>query len=123
MAAAKNCLIIDDDPISNFVFKNIVKKVNPQIAVTEFTDPVAAVDYIKQNTGSLPDRIFIDLNMPVLTGWDVLDRLAYIEDKPEIYIYSSSMDTKDYEKSNLYSFLKGYIVKPITEDKFHEVLN
>ncbi len=73
----------------------------------------------KDNADDLPDMIFLDLNMPIMNGWDFLDRFISIQNtitKPiPIYVISSSIDPVDISKSRKYLSVKDYIIKPMTK--------
>lgn len=66
--------------------------------------------------------IFLDINMPVMNGWEFLD--AYLEKfqerKDKIVILSSSIDFQDRQKSMEYEVVLGFLEKPLTMDKIHQ---
>jgi len=67
----------------------------------------------KSKKNSLPELIFIDLDMPKLSGWHFLDRLKSLY--PElrkairVYIITSSIDPRDIKRSDNYPFVKSYL--------------
>ena len=70
-----NALIIDDDPIQLRIAELMLKK-SDAFNSTSYLNAGHALDYLKknqQNASSLPDVIFIDLNMPKLDGWGFLN--------------------------------------------------
>ena len=82
----------------------------------------------KKNFNSVrhPELIFLDINMPVLNGWDFMDTI--IERKivnfkrTRIYILSSSIDKDDYQKANTYEQISGFIPKPLTPENIVDVI-
>ncbi|AMR32436.1 hypothetical protein A0256_13880 [Mucilaginibacter sp. PAMC 26640] len=68
----------------------------------------------------LPDYIFLDVNMPIMSGWQllaVLDRLNIFCDRQiHIFMLSSSINVNDIENANAHLLVKDFISKPITPD-------
>ncbi|MCB1190982.1 MAG: response regulator [Leptospiraceae bacterium] len=121
--------IIDDDEIFHFITKEIVNSTNLVENVETFSDGFKAINVLKsvQNTPQrLPEMILLDLNMPILDGWGFLEE--YIALKPKlpkkitIFIVSSSIDPIDVEKAKSIHEVKDYIIKPLNEDKFLEII-
>lgn len=114
--------VIDDDDISKYVLKRNLKEIGIT-NVFEFPDSVEPLEVISKNrhTGEiLPDIIFLDLNMPVLNGFQFLDELNVFsgELKKNIHIFmlTSSMNDKDMIKAKSYSMVSEYFVKPLKYD-------
>ncbi|WP_339650564.1 response regulator [uncultured Maribacter sp.] len=87
-----------------------------------------AVDGLKEiikEKGTLPDVIFLDLNMPIMNGWEFLEEYencSYdISKKTNIYIISSSVDPRDLERVKQYNKVDSYILKPITPDDLGKI--
>lgn len=125
--------VIDDDEIYTFTVKRIID--NSQIAhkTLFFPNGKLAVDFFKEYIDvmdSLPDLILLDINMPVLDGWQFMDEFVklkpLISKRIMIYIVSSSIDEADFQKARSYEHISDFIVKPITIAKLQtmlEVLN
>jgi CheY-like chemotaxis protein len=77
------------------------------------------------NFDELPDYIFLDINMPVMNGWDFLDVFDRMRIDPfgkiEIYIVSSSVFAEDIDKSRSYPTVKEFISKPLNQEKLKHV--
>ncbi len=78
---------------------------------------------LKLNT-NLPDVILLDLNMPIMDGWQFLDEFLKVPDseKIPIYIVSSSVDSRDIERAKTYKMVGQYIIKPFSISKVEELL-
>jgi len=120
MGKFKNSCIIDDDPISVFGIKRSMKETDFSDDVVVYTNGQEALDGLTKmlNDGNkLPSIIFLDLNMPIMDGWEFLDDFIKIPntntDKVTIFIVSSSMDPRDMIKAKSYSMVNNYILKPI----------
>ena len=115
----KPLLIIDDDPIFRLIAVRLVKKNLPQKPIFEFENGKQACEYLRKNETAITDaEIFLDINMPVMNGWEFLEACMAEAERPNLYIYvvSSSVNEADREKANSYSFVKGYIEKPLTKE-------
>lgn len=117
--------VIDDDPLYIFSMKKVLK-------LTEFCDDAKffkngqeALDELIPllEEGKLPNIIFLDISMPLMNGWELLDHLVkYPKAKDmKIFIVSSSIDPYDTGKSSSYDIVTDYIYKPITIEKMKEL--
>lgn len=115
----KSCLI-DDDFIHQFGMKRMIQRYQPTAKVIEFSNGLDAINFFKAALGGddLPELIFLDINMPVMNGWEFMDEFVKIRPglskKIDIYILSSSTDSHDIQKAKSNPAITGYIVKPLT---------
>ncbi|WP_207429249.1 response regulator [Pedobacter sp. SYSU D00535] len=116
-------IIIDDDPIHQRIAQIMIQKHQIYEEYGSYTEAGKALEYLEENLdneNNLPDVILLDLNMPVIDGWDFLDKFDMIRDKLvkniRIYIVSSSVDEKDILRSQTYSYVHGFISKPLSPD-------
>ena len=129
MNSIKNLLLIDDDEIFTFLTKKIIERTNLTRHIKIFQNGKEALDFLYAyagNTEVLPEVIFLDLSMPVMDGWAFL--VEYIQLKPSLgkkitlYIVSSSVSPRDHEKAKTYSEVSDFIIKPMTKEKFIEII-
>ena len=121
-----NLLVIDDDDINIFIIKKIVEKTGYEAQMVAKTNGQLAVDYLTElnvNQQPFPQLILIDINMPVLNGWEFLE--AYeklnIEQDIDMYMLSSSVYENDIEKAKTYKTVKGFISKPLSIERLIEL--
>jgi len=120
--------LIDDDLSYQFISKRNLMAAKHEPRLLQFYDGLEAINYFEvhqEEFGELPDIVFLDINMPYLDGWQFLDRLAelnLIKKGIIIYMVTSSLSPLDIEKAAGYKVLAGYEVKPITKDKFNEII-
>ncbi|NHE59700.1 response regulator [Cyclobacterium plantarum] len=104
-------VLIDDDPISIFVTEKLIQRnIMEPCRVFSFDN---AMDALKDIYQINPHYLFLDLNMPEMTGWDFLEVFNPVKADPEIYILSSSVDERDIMKANQYDKVKKYLSKPL----------
>ena len=121
--------IIDDDPIFVFGTKKIMKLANFCNGFMVFHNGEEALDHLKpiieSNNDSLPDVILLDLNMPVMDGWEFLDEFVKIPCEKEItiYIVTSSIDPMDMDRAKDYDNISNYLIKPISAQRLQEILS
>ncbi|WP_405203370.1 response regulator [Dokdonia sp. LLG6352-1] len=122
--------IIDDDPIFVFGAQRLMKMSNFCKGFLIFHDGEQALNHlvpVLRGTvkSAIPDVILLDINMPILDGWQFLDGIITIEVVKEItiFIVTSSIDPRDKEKAETYSNVKNFIVKPITQDKLNDLMS
>lgn len=120
--------LIDDDDIYQFTAKKIIERINPAQKILTFSNGKEAIEYLTHNFSSkeLPDVIFLDINMPVMNGWEFLeayDRVKGELQKPiTIYMVSSSIDEQDRLKSKSFKTVKDYISKPLDKHMLINIL-
>jgi CheY-like chemotaxis protein len=119
--------LIDDDRVHAFVVERMLKKTSNCRDLLVFNDGTHALHYIKKTTDidNIPDIIFLDINMPVMNGWNFLDEFERISDslpkKIDIYMVSSSKNPFDMARAKTLSLVKDYIPKPITINQYYSI--
>ncbi len=119
----KLTFIIDDDPVFVLLFKKIMQKIGQFETVLNFENGQLALDDLIEkfnNNEPFPDIIFLDINMPVMDGWEFLKALEKYEfkDKLNIYMVSSSIDPTEIKKSKKFKTVKRFISKPVSASDF-----
>lgn len=128
MGRLNRILLVDDDETSNFLNEFLIKGLDIVDDVYVATNGQEALDFIdsKHRTREYPQLIFLDLNMPVMDGFEFLEEFESIQNKFSskipVYILTSSNYFKDFERAKEFS-VSGYIIKPLTEEKIRDTLN
>ncbi|TBN17517.1 response regulator [Hyunsoonleella pacifica] len=114
-------LLIDDDPVYTLLAEKLLKSVKFSNAYITFDNGKDAIEGYKNmvELGKIPDTILLDLNMPVMDGWQFLDELIKLNlpIPSRIYIVSSTIDNRDLKKVEQYECIKELISKPLTPEK------
>jgi len=115
------CIIDDDNVYVNLVKKIIeTKKLCNNLLI--FNDGKQSIDYFEallQNleAENIPEIIFLDLNMPVMDGWEFLDHFTKIKNNfgkiITLYVVSSSINPIDIDRAKALSSVKDYLIKPV----------
>lgn len=116
-------MIVDDDQIFNLMAR--LQLVNAGISARPytFTDGKEALLFIAEHSHSdTPILLFLDINMPRVSGWQVLDQLEQISIRRKIHvvIVTSSIDSADQRRAESYGRVVGYFIKPL---KYEQVLS
>lgn len=119
MARIDIACLIDDDPIFVFGAKKMMELADFCDSFLMYKNGYVAINALTsiiKHDKNLPDIILLDLNMPILDGWQFLDEFLKIEVPKRILIYivSSSIDPSDIKKAKSYEEVNNFIVKPIT---------
>ena len=115
----RTVMLIDDDKITNILTKKLLLKHNPEMKVEIFNSPFESIEHLeklKGNNWEMP-IIFLDINMPMMNGWQFLKKIASQNMSPTIYILTSSVDRNDIEKARTYKNVKAFLTKPLTVEK------
>lgn len=122
--APERAILIDDDPIVNIMNKMMLKKIAPATEVLTFT----SVDQVL--SGFMPDDkqtlIFLDINMPLISGWDFLDLYDKFpgksREKIALYFTSASVNPEDIQRARRSGNVRDFLVKPITESTIRGII-
>ncbi len=121
--------LIDDDPVFNLIHLKMINKFEFANQILIFQNAKDAVEEFKKCDGQgkehLPQFIFLDINMPVMDGWEFLDELTKFDEAIfehcKVVMLSSSIDHADIEKSKEYKMVVNYIAKPLTHNKLEAI--
>ena len=124
----KIIMLVDDDQNDNFFHEREIKKINPAITVIEKRTGLDGLEYLKlnkENKEVVPDLIFLDINMPILDGWDFLEKYNQfdkeLQDLVVIIMLSTSGYPEDIARAMSYSCVSDYIIKPLTKEKLESI--
>ena len=122
-------LCIDDDPITLMLCEKVVIKAQFSREIDLVNNGEKALQYFDDLKDKLlnkieivvPELIFLDLNMPVMNGWEFLfifSKSNYSEYFPllRIIVLSSTIDPQDVQKSKQYPIVTHFFSKPITKE-------
>lgn len=127
-------LCVDDDAITLMLCKKVIERVsfaqevltakNGEEAILFFNE--LATLFKKQETLTYPKLTFLDLNMPIMNGWEFLDN--YLQSgfhelftEAKFIVLSSTIDPQDVEKTKRYPMVIDFLSKPITKEMLEDL--
>lgn len=129
MKRIKGICMVDDDEIFRFLTSEIIQQTQLVERILSFDNGREALEFLTKESANperLPEVILLDLNMPVMDGWEFLDEyvllLPRIGKKIVLYIVSSSISPKDILRAKTISAVSDYIIKPVTEEQVLRIL-
>ena len=121
--------IVDDDMVYRFTTEKYIQMLKLPIEVRSFDDGEEALSCLRENVNkaeNLPDIVMLDVNMPIMDGWDFLEEYEEIgkdiSKEIRIYMVSSSIDERDQNRSKANPLVTDYIIKPITEEYLKQLV-
>lgn len=118
-----NFILIDDDKIMLFLIEFEIKKHFDGGSIASYMKSDVAFDFINDNSNELENTvILLDLNMPVMDGFQVLENLNTISHTLKVIIVTSSISDEDRKKTLTYPFVQGYINKPLKGLELKKIL-
>lgn len=118
-------MLVDDDATNNLVCRLMISKFDNSAPIEVFSSPEKGLQYIEQLTGLVEKNasdaiiLFLDINMPTMTGWEFLDQFILfpeeVKSQFQIYILTSAIEdfSKEQEK---YPFISDILTKPLKNE-------
>lgn len=122
MELPKRFIVVDDDRSNNLICEFSLRRFSADTDIKTFLKPEDALEFIREkyveSTETFPTVVFLDINMPVLTGWEFLNIFKEFENKIkqqfQVYLLTSSIDRRDREKAELNPLVQGFLCKPLS---------
>ncbi len=115
-AQLESVMIIDDNEMDNLLNKIILEKFNYSQNIQLYNSPTTAIKDLTEGKIT-PDAIFVDINMPEMTGFEFVEAFEKIKRpellKSKLFIISSSDDKQDIRKAFSFKSVSKYLTKPL----------
>ena len=120
-------LLIDDDPITIFLTERLLRHEGLSDTAASFQSPTEALAFLLRQipAGLVPQVILLDLNMPLVSGWDFLDMLKRHEVRLQgqciVYLLTSSMAPSDEARAKEHPLVAGLLHKPLDKRQIQQI--
>lgn len=126
MERIKKVLLVDDDDIFNMLHGEVLKRLIPEVRIIIFKSGVEVTEYLQRENENDIDLIFLDIRMPVMGGFEVLDVMATMDAKrfenTRIYVLSSTLDDRDLQRAKATPLVTDFIGKPMSFNTMRSIL-
>jgi CheY-like chemotaxis protein len=126
MGYTERTFVIDDNDVDLFVNTKVLCAAGFSSQIDSFLRAEEALERLKDGAQSLPDFIFLDLNMPGMDGFHFLYEFSQlpepIQRNVKVIVLTSSMSSRDKEKALANGHVFMFISKPISQQKVMEII-
>jgi len=124
-------IVVDDNRTNNLICEFAIRKYKKEVNIDVFTEPELALQNIRKaytpREMDVLTVLFLDINMPSMTGWEFLDEFRNFGEKIHkqvvIYILTSSVDERDKEKAQSDPLVAGFFSKPLTASNVQQAVD
>lgn len=122
----QHVLLVDDDDIFNMLHGEVLKRLIPGVLIDVFKSGQEVLEHLEKAPDEHIDLIFLDIRMPVMGGFEVLDAMAQMNPerfaKTRIYVLSSTLDDRDLQRAKETPLVTDFIGKPMSFDTMRTIL-
>lgn len=126
-------LLVDDDKATNFLHRRTLTRMKVAEQIIVARNGVEAMEYLRkclepayEPDHPCPDLILLDINMPMVNGWEFLEAYETLppdfRDKIKIIMLSTSFQEADTERIRQFPCIRSFLHKPLTHEKVEQVM-
>ncbi|UII24186.1 response regulator [Fulvivirga ligni] len=116
MKEKSNILIIDDDETSNYVASQALKARFGDVRVMTVSNGMEAIEFFKKHPNESPDYVLLDINMPLMNGFEFLSwyESSVYKGTSKIMMFTTSIRKKEKDRAGMFEDVVAYIEKPLS---------
>ncbi|MEM6644583.1 MAG: response regulator [Bacteroidota bacterium] len=121
----KKIILIDDDATTNYLNKIIIEKSGLVDQILVFDSATEALGFFEQSAGEVNGSlVLLDINMPIMNGWEFLDRYSHLNEKGEekIVLLTSSISPSDKKAAEENPYVADFKSKPLSSVVIKELV-
>lgn len=131
----QSVMLIDDNDIDNLINQKMIEAANICENIYTHSGAKSAIEFLKNmeklskmlpDAQILPDLIFLDIDMPLMDGFQFLDQFDKLSAETKrhckIIMLTSSISPQDFNRAKNYSYVKKYINKPLTQEEIRKLV-
>ncbi len=129
MQPVKLIWVIDDDPIFTFLTETQLASRYSHVAIQSFSNGHEAYEALKRcitEDLDLPDLILLDINMPVMDGWEFIEEykaiMGQFAQQVFVFMVSSTIDMNEIELAKNHENIEGFMSKPVVMDELVKMI-
>ena len=112
--------LVDDDLIQNTITSQLIKLCDASAEIEVFNNGSEVLEALKE--GKKPTKILLDINMPIMDGWEFLDVYQHHKEIADVFMLTSSDNDADTNRVNDFDCVKGYYTKPVNKTTIELIL-
>ena len=113
--------LVDDDPIQNMLTSRLIEQSAPEMKYMVFQNGEEVIQALDK--GIKPLVIILDINMPIMDGWEFLEAYRSHQKKAKVYMLTSSSNDEDRRRAEDFDCISGYYTKPIDGNAVKQIIS
>ena len=123
-AKKMNIWLIDDDEIYIYTAQKCIEQLSYIADLKIFKNADLALEALKNESTDKPNVIFLDLHMPVMSGWQFVTEFANFNlINTKLFVVTSSIDESDMKEAKKHTVVTAYLLKPVTPHHYKDILD
>lgn len=120
-------LLIDDDEPTHFLMNLMIRESGLNCEVHAVYSGIDALDWLCDDKNPIPDLIFLDINMPMMNGWEFLEKYRLLPEEKKskmvIVMLTTSLNPNDKTKAESIDEISQFVNKPLAVPDILKIAN